>query len=124
MDSAALTAYLNAEWPEVIAEASIDVSRIVSIVDEVYDADSTLDDSWAQPLGDYYLLRRAVRAFSVGFDVSLSGDSYRQSQLHKMVSEHYAAAAAQVAGIVGPDDAAEPAIVTITSDYLTGGDFT
>jgi hypothetical protein len=115
MDAAALTAYLETEWAEVIAEASIDPARIVSIVEEAYTADPTLSDGWAEPLGDYYLLRRAARAFAVDFDVTLGNNSYRLSQ-RKTIDKLLENAYAQIAWIVDPEGGAG-GLVTISKDF-------
>jgi hypothetical protein len=116
MDAAALTAYLETEWAEVIAEASIDPARIVGIVAEAYLADPALSDGWAEPLGDYYLLRRAARAFAVDFDVTLGDNSYRLSQ-RKTIDKLLANAYGHVAWIVDPEGGDAGGLVTISKDF-------
>lgn len=120
MDPLALAAYLDAEWPEVIAEAGIDVARIVAIVEEAYAADPLLADRWAEPLADYYLLRRALRAFTANMDVALGGDSYKLKQQYDNVLAQYQLAEARVIALVAP----EPALTVGTWElpYLSGGE--
>lgn len=121
MDPLALAAYLDAEWPEVIAEAGIDVARIVAIVEEAYAADPLLADRWAEPLADYYLLRRALRAFTANMDSTLkSGASYKLKQQYDNVLAQYQLAEARVIALVAP----EPALTVGTWElpYLSGGE--
>lgn len=121
MDRTALLAYLAAEWAEIIAEAGIDVDYIADQVEAVFAAQPELDTRWAEPLADYYLLRRAVRAFSIEIDVTIEGDSYRLSQ-RKQIESLFATRAAEVAWIVSPDGGDGSSIgkvVTIGMPYLT-----
>lgn len=120
MDPVALTAYLQAEWPELIAEASLDVPRIVATVEEHYTADPALADSWAEPLADYYLLRRAVRAFTVNMNVGTGGDSYALRQQYENAVQQLAAAEARVAALVTSETVPEPVMIDL--NFLSGGE--
>lgn len=120
MDPVALTAYLEAEWPELIAEAGIDPARIVAVVEEHFLADPDLVSSWAEPLADYYLLRRAVRAFTANMNVSTDGDSYALRQQYENAVAELKRAEAKVAGLVEAETVpAGP--FTIDLNFLTGG---
>lgn len=121
MDTVALTAYLEAEWPELIAEASIDPARIVAIVEEHYLADTDLVDSWAEPLADYYLLRRAVRAFTPNMNVGTGGDSYALRQQYENAAKEFAAAEAKVTTLINKDAWSLGEPFTIDLNFLTGG---
>ena len=120
MDAVALTAYLEAEWPELIAEAGIDAARIVAMVEARYTDDPTLDASWAEPLADYYLLRRAVRAFTPNMNVGTGGDNYALRQQYENAVTELARAEARVAGLVTVEAATGP--ISIDLNFLTGGD--
>lgn len=127
MDRLALDAYLTAWWLEVIAEAAIDIGVVLDAVEAVFATQPDLSDAWAEPLGDSFLLRRAVRSFAVSFDVGVEGDTYRLEQLYKHVSELSAAAYARVRWIVEPlqpEDEQIGQVITVRSDFLTGPNVT
>ncbi|HEU0164939.1 MAG TPA: hypothetical protein VFQ54_07830, partial [Thermomicrobiales bacterium] len=70
-DVSAVTTYLTDHYPELIAEASItDLDPVVSDVTAIYIAYPTLDTGWANPLADYYFLKRVAAAFAPNFDLS------------------------------------------------------
>lgn len=119
MDPIALAAYIADEWAEIVAEVGMDASTVTDRVEAIYTAQPSLDDAWAEPLADYYVLRRAVRAFAVDFDVTIDGDSYRLSQ-RKQIADLYATAYARVAWIVAAEDDDTGTVVTVRSDFLTG----
>lgn len=121
MDRAALTAYLQREFAEVIAEAGIDVEPILDAVEQVYILTTDLALVWREPLGDYYLLRRAKRAFLAAFDVGVEGDSYRLNQLFKNVEAELPKAEARVAWLVIPGAEDGPKFVTISTPFLADG---
>lgn len=129
MDRVALTAYLEREFAEIITEASIVLDRILDSVEAVYGWTPDLLSLWEEPLADYYLLRRAKRAFMVMFDVGVEGDTYRLNQLYKNVTDALPKAEAIVAWLVSPvtpDTSNTGRIVTLEIPYLeptvTGGD--
>ncbi len=120
MDPIALVAYIEAEWAELIAEVEgLTPAYIVGIANEAYMADPTLEATWAAPLADYYILRRALRAFTVDFDVSVEGDSYRLSQRRAGLQSLFDAAYAKVSWIGGDDDGTYGQIVVAEGQYLT-----
>lgn len=123
MDTATLLAYLDTEWSELIAEAGINPETIVAMVGEHYLDDPTLAATWAQPLADYYLLRRAVRAFTPNMNIGTGGDNYALRQQYENAVQQLAKAEAKVAWIVAPDAVAgmTPQPVTIDLNFLTGG---
>lgn len=121
MDSVALTAYLEAEWGEVLEEFGITAAYIVGVVEEVYLADSTLDDRWAEPLADYYLLRRAVRASSPDLNVSpRRGGSYDLGARHQRLRTLFEERRAEVAWLIDANAARRGQVLTLVGDYLTG----
>ncbi len=122
MNISAVETYLNAWWSELIAEALIEVQTILNAVQGIYDAQPTLDPRWANYLAKYYLLERAVAAFSVDFDVTVEGDSYRLSQ-RKDLAKQLAEAHKMIAWIVEPLSPEEESIgqlVTVTGHVFTG----
>lgn len=120
MDRDALLAYLTGWWPELIAEASIDTDIVLDAVESYYTADPTLEETWAQPLADYFVLRRALTAFIVDFDVTTEGDSYRLSQRADRLQKLFEAAYGKVSWLVSEDDADIGAVVTVSEAYTTG----
>lgn len=121
MDSVALTAYLEAEWGEVLEEFGITAAYIVGLVEEVSLADTTLAGRWAEPLADYYLLRRAVRASSPDLNVSpRRGGSYDLGARHQRLRALYEDRRAEVAWIVDANVARRGQVLTLVGDYLTG----
>lgn len=115
----ALTAYLNAEWGKVMAQAVIEPAYVVSLVEGVYAGNASLEDAWAEPLADYFLLRRAIRQFSTDFDVALGDKSFKLSQ-RKQLAPLFEEARAKVAWLVeeGADSGAK--VVTVTDHWQTG----
>lgn len=127
MNGAALTAYLNDEWAEVIATAPVDVTTVVTRAEAVYAAKPGLSDAWAEALGDYFLLRRADRAFTAQFDVSVEGNSFRLNQLHANVQDALKRAQITVGWLVDPtltaeDGIAPGTVITVSQRFLTGGE--
>jgi hypothetical protein len=121
MDTASVLTYLNAEWSEVIAEAVIDAPYIASQVMTHYADNADLEARWMRPLADYYLLRRALRAFAVDFDVTIDGNSYRLSQ-RKQLSALYADAFALVSWLVDDEYETFGQIVTVTANPYVSAD--
>ena len=118
MDRAALTACLQREFAEIIAEASIDLVAILDSVEAVYGRTPDLPTIWAEPLADYFLLRRARRAFLTMFDVGVEGDTYRLNQLYQNVVKELPAAEARVAWLVIPVPSNAGKLVTLELAYL------
>lgn len=122
MDREPLRAYLQREFAEVIAEAGIDLNPVLDAVARVFAGIADLAGVWAEPLADYYLLRRARRAFLTMFDVGVEGDTYRLNQLYKNVEAELPKAEVRVAWLVlphAPDTSGIGEVVTIHSPYLT-----
>lgn len=123
MDTAALLAYLDTEWSELIAEVGINPEFIVATVGDHFLDDPALDVRWAQPLADYYLLRRAVRAFTPNMNIGTGGENYALRQQYENAVQQLAAAEAKVAWIVRPigSEGATAQPATIDLNFLTGG---
>lgn len=122
MDRAALQAYLEREFAELIAEAGIDLDPILDAVARVYAGMDGLLLVWAEPLADYYLLRRAKRALLTAIDVGVERDTYRLNQLYKNVSDELPKAEARVGWLVLPvQEAADdgPKLVTLSTPFLS-----
>jgi len=119
MDREALRTYLTREYAELIAEAGIDLEPILDAVAQVYTVTTDLVLVWAEPLGDYYLLRRAKRALVTAFDIGVEGDSYRLNQLYKNVEAELAMAEARVSWLVIPGVEDGPKFVTLNTPFLS-----
>lgn len=121
MDRDALRAYLEREYAELIAEAGIALDPVLDAVARVFAGMEDLPALWAEPLGDYYLLRRAKRALLTAIDVGIEGDTYRLNQLYKNVSDELPKAEARVSWLVLPvqetDDG--PKVVALHMPFLT-----
>ncbi len=121
MDRYALRLYLEREFPEIIAEAGIDLESILDAVEAVLGRTPDLDLLWLEPLAEYYLLRRAERAFTVQFPLSSEGDTYNLSKLFDQVQKLLAGVRAQVAWLVtprAPDTSGAGEMVTIHMPFL------
>lgn len=131
MDRSALAAFIATDLDALLAEAGIATTDtpdgLAPILDVVeLAAPPDLPVTWYGPLGRYVALDRIVTRLAAQMDVSVSGDSYRLSQLFTQAKALRDEARAQVAWIVTPampvpDDQASGG-VTIEMPYLTGGD--
>ena len=127
IDRAALTTYLAAWYGELADEAGLALTDTSTGFGPVLDAtaaslaaNAELDEAtWAQPLAEYYLLRRIVRALATNMDVSVGGDSYRLKQIRDHAQALYDEAAAAVGGIVGSSSDGLGQVVTVHMPYLT-----
>lgn len=103
MDDAAVTAYLQREYPEIIAEVGIDLPAVIAAVNDVLFTRPTLDPlDWANPLADYFLLRRALRGLANRMRIGISGDSYALKDMFDNVKVLYGLAESLVAWLVVP----------------------
>lgn len=120
MDRTALESYLTGWWAAMIDELSIDTALVLDEVEAFYTADSDLDTKWAKPLGDYFLLKFALHAFLVEFDVTLEGDSYRLGQRADRLQKLFDGAYGKVSWLIGDEYDGFGEVVKIRDTFLTG----
>jgi hypothetical protein len=125
MDRAAVEAYLNAEYPELIVEANLtgELDVILDSVDAALTARPDVSVLWANALADYFLLKRVRAVFAVNFDVRDEDGGYSLNQQYKNVEAMLAKAEARVLWIVDPvivdpDSESIGKVVTVSMPYL------
>lgn len=123
MDRVAVAAYLNAEYPELIAEANLtSLEVILDSVEAALAARPDVSVLWANALADYFLLKRVRAVFAPNFDVRDEDGGYSLNQQFKNIDSMLAKAEAKVLWIVDPivpDADAEGVgkVVTITTPW-------
>jgi hypothetical protein len=119
MDRSELAAFIATDLDALLVEAGIastdtpdGLGPILDAVEAVAPVD--LLPTWLPPLGRYMALDRIVTRLAAQMDVSLSGDSYRLSQLFtqaKALRDEAKASVSWIVEPVTPDADAFPAAV-------------